>query len=250
MAKMVASASVPLSARQHDALQALVADLTSVFGSRLRSVVAYGQDHATTPAQRARALALVEHLTTDDLRQLAPKARDWLKRDLAVPLILTRHEFSRTLDVFPLEYGDIIASHVVIAGADPFSGVEVIDADRRRACEHAAKSHLIHLREGYLETQDEPSRIASLIADSVPAFRSVLAHIVRLERGVDAAAAGMDDHALADEVQSIIGVSGTLLNEVLSSVRGVTTISDPSVLLTRYIETSQQVWRFVDGWKR
>lgn len=249
MAKMVAPASAPLSERQRDALHALVADLTSVFGSRLRSVVAYRQDNRTTSDERARALALVEHLTTDDLRQLVPRARDWIKRGLGVPLILTHHEFVRTLDVFPLEYGEIIASHVVIAGMNPFAGVHVADVDHRRACEHAAKSHLIHLREGYLETLGEPSRIVNLIADSVPAFRSVIAHIVRLERGVDVPAVSTDDHALAAEVQNLIGVPASLVDEVLGSMRGATTIADPSVLLTRYIDAVTAIWRFVDRWK-
>jgi hypothetical protein len=250
MAKMIAPASAPLSAAQRDALHVLVADLTSVFGSRLRSVVAYGQNHPSASDERARALVLVEQLSTDDLRQLVPKTRDWIKRGVAVPLILTHHEFVRTLDVFPLEYGEIIATHVVVAGTNPFAGVHVADIDRRRACEHAAKSHLIHLREGYLETAGEPSRISRLIADSAPAFRTLLSHLVRLERGDDVTETAADDHTLAADVENLIGVPASLVNEVLGAVRGVSTIGDPSLLLTRYIEATEGIWRFVDGWKR
>jgi hypothetical protein len=250
MAKMVAPASVTLPSRQRDALHALVADLTQVFGMRLRSVVAYGPGGRIETDELAHALVLVQQLTTDDLRQLLPSAREWPKRGLAVPLILTDHEFSRTLDVFPLEYGDIIASHVVIAGNDPFDGVQVSDADRRRGCELTAKSHVIHLREGYLETEGEAPRIARLIADSAPAFRTVLAHIVRLERRADVPDTAHDDDALAADVERIVGVPATLVNEILASVRGVSTIPDPSLLLARYIDASERVWRFVDGWKR
>jgi hypothetical protein len=173
-----------------------------------------------------------------------------MKRGLAVPLILTQHEFSRTLDVFPLEYGDIIASHVVVAGNDPFGGVEVADADRRRACELTAKSHVIHLREAFLETEGDPRRLARLIADSAFSFQAVLTNIVRLERGADLPAGPLHDEALAAEAERIIGVPGALVKEVLSSVRGLSTIADPSHLLARYIEASEQVWRFVDAWKR
>jgi hypothetical protein len=221
-----------------------------VFGHRLRSVVAYGHRHEHLDDERARALALVEQLTIDDLRQLVPKTRDWVRRGVAVPLILTHHEFARTLDVFPLEYGDIIAGHVVIAGTDPFADVHVADPDRRRACEHGAKSHLIHLREGYLETGGEPSRISHLIANSAPAFRTLLTHIVRLERGVDVIDTSADDHSLAAEAEAVLDVPASLVNEVLSSVRGVSTIGDPSLLLTRYIEATENIWRFVDRWKR
>jgi hypothetical protein len=92
-------------------------------------------------------------------------------------LLLTPAEFRRTLDVFPLEYGEIIAKHVIIAGADPFAGADVADADRRRACEQQAKSHLIHLREGFLENGRDPRNVEWLIARSVPAFRRLLANI-------------------------------------------------------------------------
>ena len=105
-----------------------------------------------------RTLGLVERVTFDDLARAVPLAAEWHRRGLAVPLLLSRHEFERTLDVFPLEYGNIIASHVVIVGDDPFAGTRVAEADRRRGCEQQAKSHLIHLREGFLETEGEPRR--------------------------------------------------------------------------------------------
>ena len=120
--------------RQRAATETLVADLARVFGARLRSVVAYG----TSPAADDRplhGLALVESLTFDDLQKLIPLAVGWHKLALAVPLILPHHEFLRTLDAFPLEYGNIIASHVVLAGENPFADARVSDADRRRGCE-------------------------------------------------------------------------------------------------------------------
>lgn len=252
MAMMVTSAFVALSAVQQAALQTLVTHLSEVFGVRLLSVVAYGRSDRTAPgphADGAHTLALVEQLTTDDLRQLLPLAREWPKRGVAVPLILTRHEFTRTLDVFPLEYGDIIARHVLIFGADPFANVEVSEADRRRACELQAKSHVIHLREGYLETEGDPARIARLVADSAPSFRAVLGHIARLERGGRDGGAAMSDEELAAEVERIIGVPGPLVHEILTAGGGISTIGEPSVLLARYIEGSERVWRFVDGWK-
>ena len=77
-------------------------------------------------------LALVEQLTFSDLATCAPRTADWRRLGLATPLILTEHEFLRTLDVFPLEYGDIIASHQVVVGEDPFAALRVSDTDLRR----------------------------------------------------------------------------------------------------------------------
>lgn len=237
----MASATLASSART--ALEALGADLQRIFGNGLHSVCAYG---VTSDADaEIRSVALVDRLDFQDLAACVPLARGWAKRGLAVPLLLERDEFTRTLDVFPLEYGEIIATHVVVLGDDPFAGLTVPDADRRRACELQAKSHLIHLREGFLETGGEVRRVAALIGASAEGFRRLLFHIVSL-----VAPSAADDH-LAEAAEEHIGVPGELTREVLAAAgAGPSTIADPSALLARYIAAVERVWEFVDGWKR
>ena len=106
----------------------------TIFGARLHALVAYGLDATqrrrrryvrTLGAGRARHVRRSRARGAADGRMAASRAR----RAAAA----RTHEFERTLDVFPLEYGDIIADHVVIVGDDPFAGVRVADADRRAA---------------------------------------------------------------------------------------------------------------------
>ena len=242
------SRSTLLTTAGRTALDALVADLHGVFGARLQSVVAYGLDRGDT-SEPLHALALVDGVTFEDLSRMAPLARGWRKAGLAIPLVLTRHEFVRTLDVFPLEYGNIIASHVLLEGSDPFAGIQVSDADRRRGCELDAKSHVIHLREGFIEAQGDPGAVSNLIAASAAAFRAVLANIVRLERGQAAYGTTMDDDSLARDAERLVGVPAALVTDVLSASRTATAALDPSALFARYVDASERVWRFVDGWK-
>jgi hypothetical protein len=250
MAQMASSPAVALSPRQRAALDALVGDLQRIFGARLGSVLAYGLERgADDDDELLNALALVEAITFEDLSRMVPLAPAWRKAGLAIPLVLTKDEFIRTLDVFPLEYGNIIASHVVITGENPFAGVHVADADRRRGCELEAKSHVIHLREGFLDTRGDARTIAGLIAASAPAFRTVLANIVRLERGSSFHQHALDDASLARQAEETIGIPAGVVRDVLSSGRTSTAAADPSALLARYIEASERVWRFVDGWK-
>ena len=249
MALMASSPAVALSPRQRAALDALVDDLERLFGARLGSVLAYGLERGDNDDDLLNALALVEAITFDDLSRMVPLAPAWRKAGLAIPLVLTKHEFIRTLDVFPLEYGNIIASHIVVAGENPFAGVHVADADRRRGCELEAKSHVIHLREGFLDTRGDARTIAGLIAASAPAFRTVLANIVRLERGPSVPQHALDDDSLARLAEETIGIPAGVVRDVLTSGRTATAAADPSALLARYIEASERVWRFVDGWK-
>lgn len=206
---------------------ALSADLGRIFGDRLESLVAYGE----RDEDGVHTLALVEHLTFADLAACVPLAAGWRRAGLATPLVLTRHEFRRTLDVFPLEYGDIIARHMVVAGTDPFTGVSVTDADLRRACELQAKSHLIHLREGFLETAGDAGAIARLISASAPSFQALLANLERLEPGAASRA----------------GVPEGLMREVTAAADA--TIADPSALLARYVAAAERLWQYVDAWR-
>lgn len=253
MAFMSSTPGGDLTDRQRAALQALVSDLRTMFGSRLHALVAYGLELDAQPSY-VRTLGLCERVTFDDLARAAPFAAEWQRRGLAVPLLLSRHEFERTLDVFPLEYGNIIANHLVIVGDNPFAATRVADADRRRGCEQQAKSHLIHLREGFLEAQGDSRHVAQLIASSAPAFRTLLTNLARLD-GSGRLDSGNDSsrtsgtEGLASTIERTIGVPASLVVEVLATSSGLSALADPTALLSRYIEASERIWRFVDGWR-
>ncbi len=209
------------------AFHELARDLGQVFANRLKSLVAYGE----RTDEGAHTLALVEHLAFADLAKCAPRAGRWRQLGLATPLILTPHEFRRSLDVFPLEYGEIIDNHTVIAGADPFDGVTVNETDLRRGCERQAKSQLIHLREGFLETRRRPCRDRP--ADG------------RL--GTDAPNAADQPGSTGPGVAARAGITGDLVREVTAADESA--IADPSALLARYVSAVERLWQDVDGWR-
>ena len=84
---MSSSLAAAFSARQRAALETLLADLERIFGTRLRSVVAYDFDYASISSGEAalRTLVLVEGLAAGDLHHLAPLARGWHRIGVAVP---------------------------------------------------------------------------------------------------------------------------------------------------------------------
>jgi hypothetical protein len=241
-------APLTLSAAQRTAADGLAADLQRTFGTRLRALVAYGLDAGDEPLH---TLALVDRVTFDDLAACLPSTTRWRRAGLAVPLFLGRDEFDRSLDVFPVEYGHIVASHVTIIGNEPFAGTRIPEADLRRACELQAKSHLIHLREGFLEGHGQAGQVVELIASSQPAFRALLVNIARLDSGSGAVAtAGPAEDALAAFAEQRIGVSRTTVQEVLAFRPSAGTIADPTALLGRYMAATERICSYVDGWTR
>ena len=209
------------------AFESLTRDLRRIFDRHLASLIAYGEGDV----DGVHTLALVDQLTFTDLAKCVPLTSGWRRMGLATPLILTDHEFRRSLDVFPLEYGDIIAHHVIVAGSDPFAALTVAEADLRRGCERQVKSQLIHLREGFLETASDPVQITALIAASAAPLRKLLVHLENLEPGAAERA----------------GMTGELFREIAGAAEA--TIADPSALLARYLTAVERLWQYVDAWR-
>jgi hypothetical protein len=233
-----------LSAAERGSIELLLRDLDRVFGARLESLGAY---HANDQNGRVHTLAVVDRLTFEDLAKCVPFADDWLRRGIAAPLILGREELRRTLDVFPLEYAAIAATLTPLRGDNPFATAAPSAEDVRRALETQANSHLIHLREGFLESRGEAYAIGALLASSVAPLRTLLAGIARLvEAGV---LDELTDDRLASFAERHIGVPSSVVREVFSTASGHhAMLADPSALLARYIDAAERIWAFVDAW--
>jgi len=233
------------SGSQQRAIDALARDLDETFGARLQSLVAYSGHQADGSVH---SCAIVDGLGFRDLVACLPMTESWHRRGIAVPLMLAAGEFERTVDVFPLEYSSILADYKVVRGRDPFAGLSISREDIRRATEGQAKSHLIHLREAFLESHGETMRIGRLIAASAAPLRALLTNIARLadpELGTTPT-----DEALAEMAKARIGLSPALIREVLAaSAGGQSSIADPSALLAHYIDASQKIWEYVDRWR-
>ncbi len=222
-------------------LAATLHDLQHIFGDRLQAFVAYGPAHAA-PAPN---LALVRTLTSDDLAACAARATAWHHAGSATPLLLTTDEFAGSLDAFPVEYGEIIDTHRLLFGADPFAGLAIRPDDLRRACEVQVKSHLLHLREDYVECGARPSAVATLVTDSAPAFALLLRRLAQLDG--HAAASHGDLGAFAAHRARL---DPRVVGDVLALSSGSSSAGvDPSRLFPAYLAAVEQLAHFIDSWK-
>jgi hypothetical protein len=253
------------------AVHTLARDLGEIFGARLQSLVAYGlhgsgnQDGADAagahgaphgaahnaahdaahdaPAQ-TQTIAIVDALTSADLQACAARVEAWHEAALATPLLLAARDFERSLDAFPLEFGAILADHIVVSGRSPFDGLTVDDADVRRACEVQARSHLIHLREGFLETRGRADSLAVLIVASAAPFAALLHSVARLE-GVQ-----VRDHAAAGRhVERRLDVAGGIVTDVVR-LAGITDIpsEEAKTIFPRYLDAVERLVEYLDTW--
>jgi hypothetical protein len=224
-----------------DAVQALDRDLRAIFGDRLRSLVVYA---AIAGDDRTPTLAVVDGLSADDLRACVGRVGAWDDAGLTTPLFVAAHEFERSLDAFPFEFGAILADHAVVSGANPFGSLAVDPADVRRACEVQARSHLLHLREGYLETRGRADALSDLIGRSAGAFAALVGSIARL----DGHPSG-DPASAARHVERILNVPGSVTD--ITTLAGAAEISsaDAERLFPPYLDAVDKLVAHVDGWK-
>ncbi len=234
-----------------DAVHALDRDLRDIFGARLQSLVMYGaHDHAHRShdahghaAASTRTLAVVDTLTLEDLRACAARVAAWHDQGLATPLMFAAHEFDRSLDVFPLEFGAILADHVLVSGTNPFDALTVDRDDLRRACEVQARSHLLHLREGFLETRGRDDALSDLIVKSARPFAALLVSIARLE-GHPAPS----DAAAARHAERILGAPGSLSDVVHLADAHDLPSAEAQRLFAPYLVAVERLVAYVDGW--
>lgn len=224
---------------------ALVADLRRIFADRLRSVVAYGSKLERGGDGPLSSLALVDSVGIDDLEACAARATGWERHGLATPLILPEQEFRRSLDAFPLEYGEIIRAHERVYGDDPFANATIAREDLRRACEAQVKSHLVHLREGFIEAGGRPQAVASLVTASAPAFASLLRHVAHLCGCVSQGRA-----EAAREGARTAGLPEGIVRDILALEQpAAIPMSDGARLFPDYLAAVEQLTRFVDTWR-
>jgi hypothetical protein len=227
-----------------DKAGALLTDLRRIFGDRLRSLVAYGERSDSAPLN---CLALVATLDAVDLDACARAVQGWHRHGLATPLILPEHEFRRSLDVFPLEYSEMIRSHAHVYGVDPFDGLVIAADDLRRACESQVKSHLLHLREEYIEAAARPHAVAALVQESAPAFAALLRSVGEL-----LGRASADRSAATLEGARAAGVPDSVVSAVLAldpQRTGTIASTDPARLFPEYLAALERLAAFVDRWR-
>ncbi|MFW6331596.1 MAG: nucleotidyltransferase domain-containing protein [Gemmatimonadota bacterium] len=170
----------------HDMKQAaerFTGEMRSALGDRLRSVVLHGsvaRGEAVPGVSDVNLLVLVDAVDAALLRRLAPLARRWLKKEHALPLVLTWDEWAAASDAFAIETADMLDAREVVSGEDPLIGVTVRDRDLRLQAERELRGKLIHLREGTLASADKPEDLGRLVLTALPSVATYLRAALRL----------------------------------------------------------------------
>jgi hypothetical protein len=96
------------------------------------------------------------------------------------PLMMQLDEWSRAIDVFPIELADMKDAHEALHGPDPTTGVAIDPSSLRLQAEREMRVKLIHLHSGMLMAAEDKARVGELLVRALPSFTAYLRAALRL----------------------------------------------------------------------
>lgn len=170
----------------HKDVRRLVEDLVGDPSIGPTSVILYGsaaRGDAVDKVSDLNLILVLEDLSPARLDAIVPAVNRWLKHGHPAPRLFSPALIHASADVFPVEFLDIQAAHLVVHGPDPFAGLEVRPDHLRLQCERELKEKLMLLREGYVMARGETPAVQRLLCSSYPAFAALFRGCLRLLGG-------------------------------------------------------------------
>jgi predicted nucleotidyltransferase len=163
-------------------VDALLAEADGVLGTGY-SAVLYGSaargDYVPGRSD-INLMLVVDELSPRVLRSLGRGFTVWRKAGREPPLVLSRAEWNRATDAFPIEITDMQTAYRVLRGADPLHGVRVDRADLRKALEREFRGKLLRLRQGYATYAPDPAALGGLALQSAATILVLLRGLLTL----------------------------------------------------------------------
>ena len=101
-----------------------------------------------------------------------------LKQLKEIPLVFTKEELTNGIDVFPIEFLNIMQHHTMIFGEDILKDIIISKPNIRQQLEFEFRSKLIHLREQYLLFKGKD--VEKLILSAVPTLSPIIGGLMFL----------------------------------------------------------------------
>ena len=198
------------SAELLDAARRWLSPVRAALGSGFVSAYVTGSvlRHAFDPKRsHINLLVIARGLEPDVLDALAAAVPDARGTPRIDPLFMAQEQVRASLDVFPIEWLDLIERHLLLEGEDVFAGLEVPKTHLRLQCEHELRAKHLRLRHEYLALAKRPGELADVLAKLASGFHTLFRALLRL-RGETAPA---DTVQVIARVAALYGLEATAL---------------------------------------
>lgn len=225
-------------------------DYLSVFNKDLISLMLYGSAASGAYVKGKSDINVLVVLTESGMNRLEDAftlVKNWRKRNVAVPLVLTKDFITSSLDAYPIEFLNMKNNSVLIHGENVLESLVFKPEDLRLQIERELKSKILLLREGYLESEGSARRVRELIGRSLTAFTAIFNAMLFLKQ--TPAPRNRRETMLAMNKVFTIDASVFML---CSEIRqGVDKLSGKEVIdvFKKYVREAEKASHIIDGLK-
>lgn len=226
----------------NDIIEDLIGDYLKVFGDGLIGAVFYGSaaSHEYSAGRSDINLALfLKDNSISRLRSCVEIQKKWSRKNVSVPLFLTREYIMSSLDTFPIEFLDMQNCYRLLYGEDVLSTIEIEKSYLRLQCERELKGVMLHLRSEFIRTENRAYLIRNLLSSSmrklIPVFKAILV---------------LNDHKIPSTKSEIISAVEDLYGFGVSAFSDVFQLSagnkDLSDLFDRFTTLVDTITSYID----
>lgn len=228
-------------------LDELTAQLRAAWGEALQSVVLYGSaatEEGRVSQARCDVLVIVDRLDLARLQAAGAVVRAWTDAGHPPPMTMTAEEWRGSVDIFPMEYADILERHRVLHGLPPFEGIHVRRGDMRSQLENQVMGKLLHLRQGVLAAGGDAKRQLELLEVSKSAILVLCRATLRLHELTPPA----DAETVALDTGRVAGFDPEPFVRVVRHVQKKVKLAPADVggVLAGYVGAVEQLKRHLD----
>ena len=158
-------------------------DLEQAAGANLAGLILYGglaRGRYRAGKSDINLVVLLNDTSAAALAQVAPALRAAWRAWRVEPFIIKPTEAARLSVTFPTKLLDIARHHIVLAGSDPFTDLQVPREQVRLRIEQSLRNTELRLRRRYVSIFDDPPSLATALADAAASLKVEFAAMLQL----------------------------------------------------------------------
>jgi hypothetical protein len=233
--------------RVKEDLETFAQRLQQAAGANLVALMLYGsaaRDDFHEKYSDVNLLGVLREIGGSALNSLAPVVHWWSKElHHRPPLFVTAEELKTSADVFAIETLDLKANHLLLAGQDVLSDLEVPMNLHRVQLEHELRALLMRLRHHYLLVSEDEHELEKTLAKSISSVLVLFRHAL-IAAGQPAVPE--DKREALARVTEVFGINTAALHAVLDVREGRRIQTGIGTLYQSYMECVAKMTSQVD----
>lgn len=232
----------------HDIFIPLTQDYLQAFGKDLVSLMLYGSAAGGSYVKGKSDINVLVVLTAEGIDRLEDGftlVKNWKKRNVAVPLVMTKAFIESSLDAYPIEFLNMKNHSILIHGENVLEPLVFKPEDLRLQIERELKSKILLLREGYLESAGSARSVRQLISKSLTAFVSIFNAMLYLRQ----AQAPHNKRETIKEMNNVFAIDTAVFMLCFDIREGVDKLSRVEMIdvFKKYLREVEKVCHTIDG---